>query len=114
MVTDFQKDVENQKIVIVLGYFGYDWRIDKDQKALSSGVSLSTNEIKKEFISNCEYKNCSLARTPNSNEPTVTYVDDSGRQHIVWFEDEISINKKIEILKTKGISEIGYWAYSYF
>lgn len=114
MIEDFQKDVDNQKLVIVLGYFGYDWHTDKEGNALASGVPLSTNEIVKEFVSSCEEKNCILDRSPAGAEPFVKYADSEGTDHIVWFEDEKSVIKKKELLKSKGILETGAWAYSYF
>lgn len=114
MISDFQKEVDNSKIVVILGYFGYDWKIDKDLKAVTSGVPLSTNEIKKEFVDGCSYTNCELVRDSDSLEPSVIYRDEDGSDHIIWFEDQISVDKKIEYLKSRGILEIGYWAYSYY
>jgi spore germination protein YaaH len=114
MIEDYQKDVSNEKLVVTLGYFGYDWRVDGKGNSLSSGVPLSTNEITKEFITKCKFKKCSLSRNPNTSEPSIKYVDSSGENHIVWFEDEVSIAKKKEFLKTKGILETAAWAYSYF
>lgn len=114
MVDDFQKDVLNEKLVVIFGYFGYDWRVDKKENAVSSGVPLTTLEITKEFITKCEFKKCSFSRLPETNEPSINYTDDSGENHVVWFEDEVSISKKKEFLKSKGILETAAWAYSYF
>lgn len=114
LVKDFQTDVDNQKLVVTLGYFGYDWRVDKDGNALADGIPLSLNEITKEFITKCGYRSCVLARTPDNMEPNIKYLDDGGEQHIVWFEDEISLEKKREFLKSKGILQTAAWAYSYF
>lgn len=114
MVDDFQKSVDNSKIVVALGYFGYDWRTDVDGNAQEAGVPMSFSEIEKEFISSCEFKNCILTRTPKSLEPSITYIDESGENHVVWFEDERSIEKKKEALKSKGITQTATWAYSYY
>ncbi len=114
MIDDFQKDVDNKKLIIVLGYFGYDWHIDKEGNALASGVPLSTNEIVKEFLTSCEQKNCIFERSLEGSEPYVKYADSEGVDHVVWFEDEKSVTKKKELLKSKGILETGAWAYSYF
>ncbi len=114
MIDDFQKDVDNEKLIIVLGYFGYDWHTDKEGNALASGVPLSTNQIVKEFVTSCEYKNCVLNRSDEGAEPYVKYTDNEGVDHVVWFEDEQSMAKKKELLKSKGILETGVWAYSYF
>lgn len=114
MVDDFQKDVDNSKLVIALGYFGYDWRVDSDGNAVASGIPLSSLEIKKEFIDDCQYDNCSFNRSPKSFEPSIIYKDDSGDNHVVWFEDAQSADKKKEFLKEKGILQTASWAYSYY
>ena len=114
MVDDFQKDVQNEKLVVTFGYFGYDWRVDAKENALASGIPMSTNEIKKEFITKCSFKKCSFNRIESTDEPYIKYVDESNENHIIWFEDEVSIAKKKEFLKTKGILQIAAWAYSYY
>ncbi len=114
MIQDLQKDVDNKKLVIALGYFGYDWRVAKDGTSVASGVPLSTNEIVKEFVEDCEYDSCSMNRDSNSSEPSIKYVDDGGESHVIWFEDTQSVQKKKEFLKSKGILETADWAYSYY
>lgn len=114
MISDFQKDVPNKKLIVTLGYFGYDWRVDNQKNALVSGIPLSLNEIAGKFIDKCEYKKCSLKRELKTQEPSIEYIDESGDNHMVWFEDEVSINKKEEFLKSKGILMTAAWAYSYF
>lgn len=114
MIEDYQKDVSNNKLVIALGYFGYDWKVDSKDVATASGVPLTTSEIAKTFIDKCGFKECNLTRDPKTSEAYIKYIDDSGERHIVWFEDEQSINKKKEFLRTKGIVETAAWAYSYY
>lgn len=114
MIDHFQKDVDNQKLVVALGYFGYDWRTDSSGTAVANGVPLSTNKIKQDFMDDCEFDNCKHQRDSQTHEPFITYTDKEGRNHIVWYEDEVSASKKIEFLKQKGILEIANWAYSYY
>jgi len=114
MIEDFQKDVDNQKMVITFGYFGYDWRVDGKGQSLTNGVPLSTNEIEKEFVDKCKYENCNVIRSAGTSEPSIKYTDESDEEHIIWFEDAISVEKKKEFLRTKGILEIASWAYSYY
>lgn len=113
MVEEYQKDVDNGKIVVVLGYFGYDWQVDKSNEALASGEPLSTNKIRQDFVNSCVYKNCSLKRNLY-DEPSITYIDNQENRHIVWFEDEKSIKNKLSELSNKGINQTGVWAYSYY
>lgn len=114
MTDAFQKDVDNKKLIVTLGYFGYDWRIDREGVAVAGGVPLSTNEIENEFVKECEYDSCTMNRSKATDEPSIEYVDENGESHIIWFEDTLSANKKIEFLKNKGILEIASWAYSYY
>lgn len=113
MVNDFQGDADNRKLVVVFGYFGYDWKVSSDGAAVASGIPLSTNEIKQDFVDECEYQSCSLNRSSESQEPSIRYVDEDGENHVIWFEDAQSAQKKKEFLKSKGILEIADWAYSY-
>lgn len=114
MIEDYQRDVDNLKLVPAMGYFGYDWEVDKSGTSVASGVPLSTNEIVKEFVESCEYSPCSLNRDPGTLEPSVRYSDDENAEHIIWFEDTQSVTKKKEFLKEKGILETSAWAYSYY
>lgn len=114
MVDDFQKDVDNKKLIIAFGYFGYDWEVDGDGVSTSNGVPLSTNEINQTYVDGCDYQDCIFTRNPDSLEPSVVYKDNEGNNHVVWFEDSQSVDKKKEVLKEKGILETAAWAYSYY
>lgn len=114
MVDDFQRDIDNLKLVIALGYFGYDWKVDVDGTATSNGIPLSTNEIKQNFVDECKYYECVFNRLQESLEPSIFYKDRDGNDHIVWFEDEQSVMKKKKFLEEKGILETAAWAYSYY
>lgn len=114
MIDDFQKDVDNEKLVVALGYFGYDWEVDSDGTSTSNGEPLSTNEIVKTFVEDCGFDSCVFNRTSESLEPSVFYKDEEGNDHVVWFEDTQSVAKKKEVLKEKGILETAAWAYSYY
>lgn len=114
MISDFQRDVDNQKLVVALGYFGYDWRVNDMGESVTNGVPLSTNEIEQDFVERCEFESCSLIRVKETLEPSIKYTDKEGDNHIIWFEDEVSAGKKKEFLKSKGILENASWAYTYY
>lgn len=114
MLTDFSKDVPLEKLVIVFGLFGYDWEVDGKNESVKNGIPLSFVEIKKQFIDTCSQKKCQLQLDPLSSETKITYTDKDGKQHIVWFEDETSVKRKKEFLKSQGINATSIWAYSYY
>ncbi len=114
MTEDFLNIVPAERLTIVFGMFGYDWVVDENGKAIETGKSLSLFSIKEKFINNCLFKNCKVKRDEESAETKISYIDNKGNHHIVWFEDEESVAKKMEFLKEKGLNSIGYWAYSYY
>lgn len=112
MIKDFEKDVAFEKIIIALGYFGYDWKMEN---GLSVGMAepLSLNQINSRFIEKCEFRNCKVEKNSDS-ESVIRYEDTEGFSHEVWFENIESANKKIEFLNSIGINQIAFWAYSYY
>jgi spore germination protein len=114
LMTDFTNEVRPDKLSVVFGMFGYDWQVNSKGEAEDTGVSVSDNNAQKRFISHCDFSQCAVVRDPVSEEIKVTYRDEDGDLHEVWFEDESSIAKKKEYLKSIGVSSTSYWAYSFF
>ncbi len=114
MIDDYLKLVPAKKLTVIFGYFGYDWVVDRNDKATGNGEASSYQEIKGQFIDDCKFRNCRLVRDSNSMETEIRYTDSAGRNHIVWFEDTESINEKKKLLKKKGISSFSFFANSYF
>lgn len=112
MIDDFEKDIEFKKIVVALGYFGYDWKMENGV-SVEMAEPLSLNQIEQRYIESCPVENC-LASENNDLESVIKYTDDEGFSHEVWFENEKSAEKKIEFLKNEGINQIAAWAYSYY
>ena len=112
MVNDFEKDVSFEKIVVALGYFGYDWKMEN---GVSIGMAkpLSLNQIDSRIIDNCSFENCEVD-TNNDLEDVVRYDDNEGFNHEVWFENIKSAEKKIDFLNGIGVKQIAFWAYSYY
>lgn len=114
MIQAFLKDVPTEKLTVIFGMFGYDWEVDAKGKAVGNGEALSYNKIKQNFITSCTQKKCEYAQDTKSRETKLTYIDDNEKAHVVWFETPTSVAEKKRFIKSKGISGISYWAYSYF
>lgn len=114
MITDFTKLVPKNKISVVFGLFGYDWIIDDTNKGIGTAQPLTLNQIQQKFLTKCPYKNCVIKRDPISRETSISYTDNEEKNHVVWFEDMVSMEEKKKYLKTQGIESIALWAYSYF
>ena len=44
-----------------------------------------------------------------AQSPWFRYVDESGQEHEVWFEDARSIRAKLDLARTYGLRGVGYW-----
>jgi len=114
MTDDFLQFLPPDKTSVVFGLFGYDWIVDDKGNALSQGDPKTYQEIKKEFLGTCKYKDCDVKRKNDSKETEVTYTDNDNKKHVVWFEDMESVAAKKKFLQQKGIGNFSFWANAYF
>ncbi len=142
MIDDFLHFVPKEKLTIIFGMYGYDWQVDEKKRPFTQAKALTLNQIKSKFLSSgieiidkdaiqkkgkeffCAIDNCLIARDQMAKEVEINYTiasdqpDENGvyriDYHVVWFEDEESVNIKTEYLKEKGINKISFWAISYF
>ncbi len=121
MIDDYLKFIPPQKLTVIFGMYGYDWRVDEKKRPISTAQALTLNQIRSKFLNKCEWKDCVVQRNNDAKETEVNYVisrvvDDYGYidYHMVWFEDEESVRIKTEFLKEKTIGSTCFWAYGYF
>ncbi len=114
MISDFSKDVAINKLTVIFGLFGYDWKVDNKNRSTGEAQPLTDNEIEEKFLPKCIFKNCNIIHDKDSSETEITYIDKDGSNHIVWFEDQNSMNEKEKYLKTKGVNSTALWAWGYF
>ncbi len=128
MVGDFLQFVPPQKLSVIFGMFGYEWEVDAKRRPLKPAKALSYLDIKKQFLDSCTWKDCLARRDDQSAETEIDYVTDytdpdpltnpdhliTPLSHVIWFEDQESVNKKIEYLKSNAIGSVAYWVWGYF
>lgn len=114
MIDEFTRVVPADKLTVAFGMFGYDWLVDEKKRPVRRAKSMSLAEIKKEFVTDCKWKNCLITRDEKQAEIEVNYIDPTGGLHIVWFEDEKSVEIKTRYLQEAGIDSLAYWAYGYW
>lgn len=121
MINDFLQIIPKEKISVVFGMYGHDWQVNEKKIPVKQAKALTLNEIKADFLNTCKWEECIVKRDKLSAETEINYVEQAQyegesvlKYHIVWFEDEESVDKKTEFLKEKGIGSISYWAYGYF
>lgn len=114
LMDDFLAVVPPEKLTIVFGLFGYDWPVDEKNVATGTGEPLSFLQITSRYIDACPTESCILKRDEMSSEQTITYTDSDGIKHVVWFEDQKSIEAKKTLLRERGINSFSTWAHSYY
>lgn len=114
LLDDFSKNIPLEKVTTIFGLFGYDWTVDDKKQSINAGVPLSFAEINKKYLQNCTEKDCVVKRDSTSLETEITYTDEDGGKHVIWFEDLESMKKKKAFLQTKGLNATAVWAYSYY
>ena len=114
LIDDLLRFTSSEKIVVVFGLYGYDWTVDEKGRPLKSAKAITLNQIHDKFLNDCPYKSCVIERDNHSSESHITYIDEQGKKHDLWFEDEKSIAQKISFLKSKNISSYSFWTFGYF
>lgn len=114
MLDDFLKHVPAQRLTVILGMFGYDWTVNNKGLTIGQADALTDNETAHVFSGTCAYNNCVVEKKDALSATHVTYSDEKGSKHEVWFDDSSILQQKKDMIGKKGIQNIGYWAYSYF
>jgi len=122
MVFDFTQIVPAEKLTIIFGMYGYDWKVDEKKRPITTAKALTLKEIQLDTLR--VSSQTAIKRDSVSKETEINYTvssdhpDEQGiyriDYHIVWYEDEESVKAKTEYLKEQGIESVGYWAWGYF
>lgn len=111
MVTDFKKDVSSDKLIGVVGMFGYDWIVDVQERSKKPGEAKTTLQFEK-FLTQCISDNSCTSENSTSGMK-ITYKDENGEKHVIWFEISDSAKNKTDYLSSQNINSVAYWAYGY-
>lgn len=101
-----------ERLIAGLPYYGFDWPVVSNARmaaATANGVSKTYTAAK-----------TAIASIPSTDKffdtqySTPWYRYQSGAQwHQVWYDDSLSLYKKYEAIKSRGIAGTGMWALSY-
>lgn len=109
-----QWPLQKEKTHIVLGMFGYTWRVDDRGRPLRAASAVTTLQgINKK--SRCERSGgCSIKRDPVSSEMVIREPVEGGYWDETWYNDAQSTTDKISFLRSNGFLSISFWALGYF
>lgn len=114
MIQDYLNFVEPEKISVIFGMYGYHWVVDKQDRALKQADAITLHEVQSKYGETCSEAQYGMKRDSASMESVVTFYDEEGYKHIIWYEDEESSAAKMDYLKQQGIGDVVFWAWGYF
>ncbi|MGI2295001.1 LysM peptidoglycan-binding domain-containing protein [Paenibacillus sp. GXUN7292] len=93
-----------EKILMGVPLYGYDWTLPYVKGGRLAQAISSDEAIRRaaEYSAEIQYDT-------ESQSPYYMYIDEHGREHIVWFEDARSIQAKFDAVKSYRLRGISYW-----
>jgi spore germination protein len=100
--------IPRRKVLMGIPNYGYDWTLPYVQGTAARVVS-NTGAVQLAYAMGADIK-----YDPVSQAPYFNYYDDSGRPHVVWFEDARSIYAKLQLPARYGLAGVSYWTIGRF
>ncbi len=92
-----------EKIDLGLANYGYDWPLPYERGVTAATTIGNVQAVQIAIAQGAEIQFDELAQSP-----FFTYTE-AGVEHVVWFEDVRSMEKKFELIKEFGLGGCGYW-----
>ena len=94
-----QARIPADKLLIGMATYGYDW-----------GQGLTTATVTREKLAQVKSRYGVTAHYDQaSNSPFYTYTDANQVRHQIWLENELSLGKKLDLVKRYGLGGISFW-----
>lgn len=97
-------EISADKIFLGVPNYAYDWTLPQRAGITRAETIGALTAVYRASLFNSEILFDETARSPY-----FYYKGESGREHIVWFEDVRSFKSKFELVLQKGIRGIGWW-----
>jgi len=95
--------IPSQKILMGMPNYGYDWTLPFQQG--SAARSLSNTEAMEQAVK----VKAAIQFDPVAQAPFYEYIDENGKQHIVWFDDARSIRARLRLVEQYNLGGVSYW-----
>ena len=95
--------IPSNKIMMGLPNYGYDWTLPFIKGTAATPL---TNLQAVKLASSV---GASIKYDTKTQTPFFEYVDDNGKNHIVWFDDARSMKAKLELIDKYNLLGVSYW-----
>lgn len=96
-------EMPGEQIYLGIPNYGYDWTLPYRQGSRARSIS------NQEAVELAAKYNVAIRYDEQAQSPTFRYVDETGQEHEVWFEDARSIRAKLALTQEYGLRGVGYW-----
>ena len=97
-------EIPPEKILMGLNNYGYDWRLP----FLNDGSRAETLTLPQAQERARQY-GAQIMFDEETASPYFEYTNQLGENHIVWFENEISWSRRIDLVYEYGLAGVGIW-----
>lgn len=95
--------IPSQKILMGMPNYGYDWVLP--YQSGTRATSLSNLQAMNLAINT----GSTIRFDETAQAPYFNYYDESGRRHIVWFDDARSITARLKLVEKYNLGGVSYW-----
>lgn len=100
--------IPSQKILMGMPNYAYDWVIPYVQG--TSAKTITNRQALRLAYEN----NATIMFDTLSKAPYFSYSDSDGREHVVWFDDALSIGSRLDIVTKYNLGGLSYWTINNF
>jgi spore germination protein YaaH len=110
-INEYLDNTPSEKLVLAVPYYGRKWKVAPENKNIVP-CSNSGNAVSIPFYSNyIQWPGIVSDRKvePGSMNPYLAFTDVDGLDYQLFFDDEISLQLKYDVVKQRGLAGIGIW-----
>ena len=95
--------MSRKKIILGVPRYGYDWTMSNGNAVSARAVSVSS------AIETAMKYQVPIQYSFQDQQPFYQYRDESGKRHIVWYEDAMARAHKLQVVVDYRLKGVGAW-----
>lgn len=93
-----------KKIMMGVPLYGYDWTLP-----YTPGGEFAESIGNQEAVNRARRYGAQIKYDTKAESPYYNYIDEEGREHVVWFEDARSMEAKYKLVNEYGLRGVSFW-----